>query len=81
MTTANIVDEEGTSPSIDLLVGGRAIKKFIVSLGMPKGSDPYYLKKRGWPIGRLHGDDGQLVSTKTGIVRHIQKNAAGKSTA
>lgn len=64
-----------------LLIGGPAIKKFVVSIGMPKGTDPYYLKACGWPIGRLHGDSGSLVTTELKIIRYLEKNAAGKSDA
>jgi hypothetical protein len=73
--------EESTPPASDLLIGGKAIKKFVVEIGLPPKTDPYYLKKIGWPIGRLHGDTGALVATKPRLLRHVQKNAAGKITA
>jgi hypothetical protein len=34
----------------DLLVGADAIRAFLVYLGMPEGTDPYYLKRASrWP--------------------------------
>ena len=41
----------------DLLVGKDAIKAFLVYLGMPEDTDPYYLKRAGhWPIGKTGGE-------------------------
>src|SRR5262245_66167334 len=40
----------------DLLVGADAIRAFPVYLGMPQGTDPYYLQRAGhWPIGNTGG--------------------------
>jgi hypothetical protein len=43
----------------DLLVGADAIRAYLVYLGMPEGTDPYYLKRTGrWPIGNTGGGAG-----------------------
>ena len=36
----------------ELLVGKDAIQAFLEYLGMPEGTDPYYLRRTGWPIGK-----------------------------
>ena len=67
----------------DVLVGGLNIKAFCVTvLGLPENTDPYWLKRRGWPIGNLHGSAGSLIASKRRLRRHVQKQIArGGSTA
>jgi hypothetical protein len=60
----------------DLLVTGEAIRAYLVSLGMPENTDPYYLKKSGWPIGNTAGDSGKLIASKRRLNRHAQKLTA-----
>jgi hypothetical protein len=61
----------------DLLVGAPAIKSYLVNdLGWPPTTDPYYLKRTGWPIGSTSADGGKLVATKARLSRHTQKLAA-----
>jgi hypothetical protein len=62
----------------DLLVGADAIKAFLVELGMPEQTDPYYLKRAGrWPIGKTGGDGGLLIASKRRLTRHVEKITAG----
>ena len=62
----------------DLLVGADAIRAFLVHLGMPEDTDPYYLKKAGrWPIGKTGGDSGNLIASKRRLVRHTEKVTRG----
>jgi hypothetical protein len=67
----------------DLLVGADPIRTFLVSLGMPETTDPYYLKKTGrWPIGTTAGDDGgKLIASKRRLARHAEKIARGSTAA
>ena len=60
----------------DLLVTADPIRTYLVSLGMPEDTDPYYLKKIGWPIGKTAGDSGNLIASKRRLARHAQKLAA-----
>jgi hypothetical protein len=62
----------------DLLVGADAIRAFLIYLGMPKKTDPYYLKRSGWPIGNtgIHGG-GKLIASKRRLVSYTNKIAAG----
>ena len=73
-------DEEDARPG-DLLVGRDAVRAFLVHLGMPETTDPYYLKRSGWPIGNTAGDGGKLIASKKRLARHTQKIAAPKITA
>ena len=43
----------------ELLVGKDAIQAFLEYLGMPEGTDPYYLRRTGWPIGKTSGGGGR----------------------
>jgi hypothetical protein len=61
----------------DLLVGGPAIKSYLVGLGMPKTVDPYYLKRTGWPIGKTAGAGGSLIASRGRLNRHIDRIARG----
>ena len=58
----------------DLLVGGDAIRDYLVFLGF-KTVDPYYLKRSGggWPIGKTGGQGGSLIASKRKLARHLQK--------
>ena len=54
----------------DLLVGADAVRTFLVSLGMPETTDPYYLKRSGhWPIGNTAGTDGKIIASKRRLIR------------
>ena len=71
-------DEEGEQvggDTGDLLVGAAAIKAFLVSLGWPENTDPYYLKRRGWPIGSAAAGGGKLIATERRLARHTRKLA------
>jgi hypothetical protein len=59
----------------DLLVGRDPIRAFLISLGMPEKTDPYYLKRTGWPIGNTGPDGGKLIASKRRLSRHTQKLA------
>jgi hypothetical protein len=74
-------DEEGERLAGNLLVGGDAIKSYLIFLGWPEEkTDPYYLKRSGWPIGKTSpGRGGKLIATKTRLARHTQKIAAPSS--
>jgi hypothetical protein len=63
----------------DLLVGRDAIRDFLIHLGMPEKTDPYYLKRSGWPIGGTSGDGGKLIASRRRLLRHTQKLAAPAS--
>jgi hypothetical protein len=66
----------------DLLVGADAIRAYLVHLGMPEGTDPYYLKRAGtWPIGNTAGDAGKLIASKRRLARHTDKIARGSTAA
>jgi hypothetical protein len=74
--------EESEAPAGDLLVGAGKIRAFLISLGMPESVDPYYLKKRKWPIGKTAGgQSASLVASKRRLARHAQKITAPKNTA
>jgi hypothetical protein len=61
----------------DLLVGADAIREYLTFLGMPAGTDVYYLKRSGtWPIGKTGGDGGNLIASKRRLSRHAQKITA-----
>jgi hypothetical protein len=63
----------------DLLVGADAIRAHLVHIGWPE-PDPYYLKRRGWPIGKsAPGKGGKLVASKNKLNRHTQKLTAPAS--
>jgi hypothetical protein len=63
----------------DLLFGADAIRGFLVDLGMPETTDPYYLRRTGrWPIGST-GRGGLLIGSKRRLSRHLQKLATPTS--
>jgi hypothetical protein len=73
--------DEGEPPTGDLLVGGDAIETYLISLGMPETVDAYYLRKIGWPIGKLaDGQSAPLVASKRRLGRHAQRRAALQKT-
>jgi hypothetical protein len=63
----------------DLLVTAEAIKAYLIKLGMPEDTDPYYLRRAGnWPIGKTaEGKGGFLIASKRRLTRHAQKITAG----
>jgi hypothetical protein len=62
----------------DLLVGADAIRAFLIYLGMPAGTDPYYLKRAGhWPIGNTGGGGGKLIASKRRLTRHAEEITRG----
>jgi hypothetical protein len=66
----------------DLLVGADAIRDYLVFLGMPEGTDPYYLKRTGhWPIGNTAGADGKIIASKRRLIRHVEKITRGPTAA
>jgi hypothetical protein len=66
----------------DLLVGADAIRAYLVYLGMPEGTDPYYLKRAGrWPIGNTGGEGGKLIASKRRLTRHAEKITRGPTAA
>jgi len=78
----NQQDEGGAPLAGDLLVGADAIRTFLVHLGMPEETDPYYLKQSGsWPIGNTAGDGGKLIASKRRLTRHTDKLARGPTAA
>jgi hypothetical protein len=75
-TNANQRDEAAAHPVGDLLVSANPIRAFLVLLGMPEGTDPYYLKRSGWPIGNTGGNGGKLIASKRRLIRHVEKLTA-----
>jgi hypothetical protein len=66
----------------DLLVGAHPIRAFLVHLGMPEETDPYYLKRTGhWPIGNTAGADGKIIASKRRLIRHVDKITRGSTAA
>ncbi len=66
----------------DLLVGAGAIRAFLIYLGMPEGTDPYYLKRAGrWPIGNTGDRGGKLIASKRQLARHAEKITRGSTAA
>jgi hypothetical protein len=74
-------DEGDERFSRDLLVSADPIRAFLVSLGMPENTDPYYLKRSGWPIGNTAGDGGKLIASKRRLIRHVEKMTRGPTAA
>ena len=76
-------DEEDARLTVgDLLVGADAIRAFLVELGMPEGTDPYYLKRTGrWPIGNTGGEGGKIIASKRRLLRHADKLTRGPTAA
>jgi hypothetical protein len=58
----------------DLLVGGDVIEAFVIEQGLPETTDVYYLRKIGWPIGKLGpGQSAPLAASKKSILNYIRK--------
>jgi hypothetical protein len=76
-----MTNQQGEVPADDpLLVGAARIKAYLIERrGMPQTTDPYYLKKIGWPIGKLGGDTGSLVASPRRLDRHIDRITAAAS--
>jgi len=75
-------DEDDGRLAGDLLVGADAIRAFLVHLGMPEGTDPYYLKRSGrWPIGNTAGTDGKIIASRRRLIRHVDKITRGPTAA
>jgi hypothetical protein len=75
-------DEDERLVGGDLLVGADAIRAFLIYLGMPKGTDPYYLKRTGrWPIGNTGGEGGKLIASKRCLAHHTKEIARGSVAA
>jgi hypothetical protein len=76
------VDDEGNERLAgDLVVGADAIRAFLIHLGMPEGTDPYYLKRSGWPIGNTANGGGKLIASKRRLSNHTSKIARGTTAA
>jgi len=74
--------DEGDVAGGDLLIGADAILAYLVHLGMPAGTDVYYLRRTGtWPIGNTAGAGGKLIARKRRLARHTDKLARGFSAA
>jgi hypothetical protein len=65
----------------DLLVGANAIRAHLVARGMPETTDPYYLRRVGWPIGKTADNGGSLIASKRRLDRHTDKITRGPSAA
>ena len=62
----------------DLLVGAETIRAYLVALGMPATTDPYYLKRSGWPIGNTGANGGgKIIASKRRLVNHTAKITRG----
>ena len=63
----------------DLLVGAEAIRAFLVQIGMPESTDPYYLRRAGsWPIGNTSPrGGGKLIASKRRLEQHIESLVCG----
>jgi len=66
----------------DLLAGANVIYNFLVSVGMPEGTDVYHLRRTGrWPIENTAGDGcgggGILVASRYRLLKCIEKLTRG----
>ena len=74
----NTPDEEATDLVGGVLVGAEPIKAYLITLGMPETTDPYYLRKTGkWPIGSRPRRRRQVARHKAQTNRHVMKSARG----
>src|SRR5262249_3273849 len=73
--------DESDARAGDLLVGAGAILAFLVHLGWPEDTDPYYLKRSGWPIGNTAPGGGKLIASKRRLTPHAAQIARGPSAA
>jgi hypothetical protein len=69
--------QQESEPDTDVIVGRAAIRKFLIALGMPDTTDPYYLKKRGFPIGNIGSDRTTLIASKKRLSNFVAKLARG----
>jgi hypothetical protein len=64
----------------DLLIGAKAIRDFLVWLGLPEETseeDVYYFRRaKKWPIG---SDGAKLAASKRRLARYAQKITAPAS--
>jgi hypothetical protein len=64
--------DEIDSVADDLLIGGAKVRAFLKLLGF-ENADPYYFKKRDWPIGKTgSGQSAKLVASKRRLIRYAQ---------
>jgi hypothetical protein len=75
----SIQQDEGDVRPGDLLVGAVEIRTFLMLLGMSEGTDVYYLKRSGWPIGTTAKGGGKLIASKRRLARHTEKLARGNA--
>ena len=65
----------------DLLAGANVIYSFLVSVGMPEGTDVYHLRRTGWPIENTAGDGcgggGMLIASRHRLFKYIEKLTRG----
>ncbi|MFZ1090484.1 MAG: hypothetical protein WAN75_14815 [Xanthobacteraceae bacterium] len=73
--------EEGEPRAGDLLIGAARIKAYLIELGMPEETDPYYLKRRKtWPIGKTaEGKGASLIASKRRLARHADRLTRGSA--
>jgi hypothetical protein len=64
----------------DVLQGAGEIRAYLRKRGMRETTNPYRLRKQGWPIGST-GQGGSLFSTKRKLDRHIDKMTRGSTAA
>ena len=66
----------------DLLVGADAIREFLVFLGMPESTDPYYLKRRKrWPIFNTSPEGGNIIASKRRLSNYAEQITRGSTAA
>ena len=71
-------------PEPDLLVGSAAIRSFLLELGLPARTDPFYLRRTGrWPIQNIAGKNclggGKLVASRRRLREYIDDLTRGPS--
>jgi hypothetical protein len=66
----------------DLLVGAAAIRNFLVFLGMPENTDPYYLKRTGrWPIFNTSPEGGKIIASRRRLSNYAEQITRGPTAA
>jgi hypothetical protein len=77
---ANHQQQQDEPDTGDLIVGREKIREFLIALGMPETTDPYYLKaRRGFPIGNVGTGRTSLIASKKRLSNHIAKLARGSA--
>jgi hypothetical protein len=72
--TTSHQDDETEQAAGDLLIGGQAIRLFLISLGFSSDVDVYYMRRCGrWPIGN---DGAKLVASKKRLNRYAERISA-----